>query len=172
MFNVYINYKDVNNFKVGKISIIFYFTIIDTFKYSSVEQYFIDILSESNNEIYNDELVMAIIFGMLKQNIVYRDLPDITFPTIHYNGDEIKIINDDIFPNDYIGLNYNELCGDLTEKTFDTSQNSEVLAAIINFNTLLHSIKDEGHSYIVILPTVKIKLLITPDDLDENGKLK
>lgn len=171
MFNMYINYKDVNN-TVGKIYIMFCFTIIDTFKYSSVEQYFADLLSELNNEIYNSELIACVTVGMIKQNVIYRDLPDITFPTIHYNGNEIKIINDDSFPNDYVGLNSNYFCGDLTEKTFDTSQNSEVLAAIINFSTLLHSIEDEGHMYIGFLPTVKIKLLITPDDLDENGKLK
>ena len=171
MFNMYINYKDARDFAVGKININFWFTIIDTFKYSSVEQYSADLLSNLNTEIYN-ELVMAVLIGAIKQNVIYRDLPDITFPTIHYNGDEIKIINDGNFPNDYIGLIFNCLCGYLTEKTFDTSQNSEVLAAIINFSTVLHSINGNEHTYTVTLPIVKIKLLITPDDLDENGKLK
>lgn len=171
MFNMYINYKDANN-TIGKINTNFWFAIIDTFKYSSVEQYSADLLSDLNTEIYNGELIMGVLAGIIKQNVIYRDLPNITFPTIHYNGNEIKIINDDEFPDNYMGLNYNIFNGDLTEKTFDTSQNSEVLAAIINFNTVLHSIEDEGHMYIVILPTVKIKLLITPDDLDENGKLK
>lgn len=167
MFNMYMNYKNVRDFAVGKISANFWFTIIDTFKYSSVEQYSADLVSGL------DDLVMAVLVGVVKQNVIYRDLPNITFPTIHYNGKEIKIINnDDNFPDDYMGLNVNDFCGDLTEKTFDKSQNSEVLAAIINFSTLLYSIEDEGHMYPVILPTVKIKLLITPDDLDENGKLK
>lgn len=172
MFNMYINYKDVYYFRVGEINIMSCFTIIDTFKYSSVEQYFADLLSGLDNGIYNGELLICIVFGMLKQNIVYRDLPNIIFPRIQYNGNEIKIINGDSFPSDHIGLNGDDFYGDLTEKTFDKSQNSEVLVAGINFSTMLHSIEDEGHMYPIILPTVKIKLLITPDDLDENGKLK
>ena len=168
MLDMYIKYTDVKvSGNCGEIEINFSFIIIDTFKYSSTEQYMNDLMSNFDNWGY---LILFVASGMTKQNIIYRDLPDITFPIIHYNGNEIKIrygnISNNNISNAYI------LYGDLSEKTFDTSQNSEVLVAGINLSTLIFSDESRTEIYEMELPTVKIKLLITPNDLDENGKLK
>lgn len=166
IFNMYIKYTDAKySSHCGKIYIYFNFIIIDTFKYSSVEQYMEDLMSSGY-----EFLIIFTATGMTKQNVIYRDLPDITFPLIHYNGNEIKILYSPISINDI--SNANILNGDLSEKTFDKSQNSEVLMAGINLSTLIFSDESRTEQVSIELPIVKIKLLITPDDLDENGKLK
>lgn len=168
MLDMYIKYTDVKDTSgYGKIGIYFNFIIVDTFKYNSVEQYMKDLLSNPNNYGY---LIISIVLGRTKQNIIYRDLPDITFPIIYYNGNEIKIQYDNISSDEI--LNTYILYGDLSEKTFDTSQNSEVLVAGMNLSNFTFSDESRTEIYEMELPTVKIKLLITPNDLDENGKLK